>query len=51
MRLTPIRSIRVPDHIWFAAKDKAAERGTTISAVIRHGLERWVTEGSKDSKN
>lgn len=38
---TPIRSVRVPDDIWEAAKAEAAERGETVSDVILRALERY----------
>jgi predicted HicB family RNase H-like nuclease len=34
--------VRVEDELWNAAKAKAAESGTTVSAVIREALERYV---------
>lgn len=39
---TPQRNIRIPDHVWNAALEKAAERGETISDVLRRALERYV---------
>lgn len=39
---TPPRSIRVPDDVWEAAKEKAAERGETISQVVVDALRRYV---------
>lgn len=39
---TPHRTIRVPDELWDAAKQKADERGDNLSEVIRSGLERYV---------
>lgn len=39
---TPLRSIRVPDALWKAAQEKAAERGESVSDVIRAALERYV---------
>lgn len=37
-----IRSIRVSAPLWDAAKAKAAERGETVSDVIRRALERYI---------
>ena len=38
----PARAIRVPDALWHAALAKAAERGETVSAIVRAALERYV---------
>lgn len=38
----PARAIRVPDGLWHAAQAKAAERGETVSEVVRRALERYV---------
>jgi hypothetical protein len=43
---TPLRSIRVSDTLWKAAQDKAAERGESVSDVIRAALERYVRSKS-----
>lgn len=42
----PLRSIRVPDALWKAAQDKAAERGENVSDVIRAALEKYVRSKS-----
>ena len=39
---TPVRTLRVPDELWQAAKTKAATKGTTISAELNAFLRRWV---------
>lgn len=39
----PQRTIRIPDSIWDAAQRKADKCGTTVSEVVRKGLEQWVT--------
>ena len=36
------RSFKVHDDLWTAARAKAAERGETVSDVIRRALERYV---------
>lgn len=41
---TPVHSVRVPDELWEAAKQKAAENGETITAVILRLLTRYVRE-------
>jgi len=39
---TPVHTIRVPDDEWIPARDKAAEKGETMTDVIRRGLRRYV---------
>lgn len=39
---TPARSVRVPDGLWRAAQEKAAERGETVTDVIVRALRRYV---------
>lgn len=39
---TPRRTIRIPDHLWNAASEKAKERGEDLSSVLREALERYV---------
>lgn len=38
----PHRTVRVPDDEWEAAKAKAAEKGETLSEVIRRALRRYA---------
>lgn len=38
---TPQRQIRIADEDWYGAASKAAEEGTTASAVIRTLLRAW----------
>src|SRR5205085_55359 len=37
---TPVRTLRVPDDLWTAAKDTAARRGELIGDVLIGALER-----------
>lgn len=37
-----LRSIRVPESLWNAAKAKADDRGESISDVVREALERYL---------
>lgn len=39
---TPVRTFRIPDDLWNAAQAKAADRGETVSDVVRKALERYV---------
>lgn len=39
---TPARAVRIEDDLWRAAQEKAAERGETVSDVIRRALRRYV---------
>ena len=38
------RMVRVEDELWEAAKEAAAQEGTTVSAVIRDALKRYVNK-------
>ena len=40
--MTPLRAVRVADGLWHATQDKAADRGETVSDVIRRALEKYV---------
>jgi hypothetical protein len=39
---TPLKSFRIPEALYAAAQAKAAERGETVSKVVRKALERYV---------
>lgn len=39
---TPLRSVRVPDEVWEAAKAEAERRGETVSGVIVRYLRRYA---------
>lgn len=41
----PLRTVRVPDELWDAAKAVAKERGVPVSVLIRDALERVVKRG------
>ena len=45
----PLRSIRVPDDIWEAAQKVAAERGESVSEVIRRALKRYARSGTTNT--
>jgi len=36
------RSLRIPDDLWHAARAKAAEEGTTLTAVVVAFLRRYL---------
>lgn len=38
----PARSVRVPAELWRATKERAAERGETVTDVILRSLEEYV---------
>lgn len=38
---TPLRSVRIPDEIWQAAKIEAERRGETVSDAILRFLKRY----------
>ena len=46
MGSAPIRTLRVPDDLWDAAKGIAAERGESLSDVLRAALARYVKRHS-----
>jgi len=39
---TPLKSFRIPPELYKAAQDKAAEKGESVSEVVRKALERYV---------
>ena len=39
---TPLKSFRIPEALYAAAQAKAAERGESVSEVVRKALERYV---------
>lgn len=39
---TPLRSFRIPDELYEAAQAKAADKGESVSDVVRRALERYV---------
>jgi predicted CopG family antitoxin len=38
---TPLRSFRIPDDVYKTAQVKAAEKGESVSDVVRRALERY----------
>lgn len=39
---TPLRSFRIPDEVYKAAQAKAADKGESVSDVVRRALERYI---------
>ena len=39
---TPLKSFRIPQELYERAQARAAERGETVSDVVRRALERYV---------
>ena len=39
---TPVRTVRVSDDLWEAAKRAASDRGETVTDVILRALEQYV---------
>ena len=39
---TPARNLRIPDDLWQAAKERAAEEHTTVTAVVIAALRRYI---------
>jgi hypothetical protein len=48
---TPLRSFRIPDELYEAAQATAAEKGETVSDVIRKALEKYVKAGARKPSN
>lgn len=44
---TPLRSFRIPDGVYRAAQERAADRGESVSDVVRKALERYVKAGKR----
>lgn len=44
------RNFRVEDSVWLAAKNKASQRGETLSEVIREYLRRYAQQPDKPKK-
>jgi predicted DNA-binding protein len=42
-----IRTFRVPDELWEEAQKVAAQRGQTLSEVIRKALEEYIDDAEK----
>ena len=42
---TKVRTVRIDDALWDAAKAKAETKETSLSEVIRDYLQAWVSEG------
>jgi hypothetical protein len=40
---TPVRNLRVPEHIWGPALDKAQAEGRTLTEVITVYLRRYIS--------
>lgn len=45
---TPIRGIRIPNELWEAAQQVAADRGETVSDEVRRALERYVKRAQRE---
>lgn len=39
---TPLRTFRIPDDVYKAAQQKAADKGETVTDVVKRALERYV---------
>ncbi len=40
---TPVRNLRVPDHLWRAAQEKAEREGRTLTDVLLAYLRRYIS--------
>jgi hypothetical protein len=41
---TPKRSVRVPDELWQAVREKAKRRGETVTDVVIRALKRYLRD-------
>lgn len=48
---TPVRNLRVPDHIWKPALEKARAEGTTLTEVIIRFLIRYNSTPPRERKD
>lgn len=46
---TPSRTFRIPDDVYDAAREKAAELGVPLSEVVRDLLDAWVSSENAES--
>lgn len=44
---TPHRTVRVPDDLWQAAQERAAQEGQTMTEVVIGCLRRYVAAGRR----
>lgn len=49
MGKTPHRTVRVPDEVWVPAVALAAERGESVSQVVRDALVAYITQPPHES--
>jgi hypothetical protein len=47
---TPPRSVRIPDAVWHAARERAEREGTTVTAVILRALVRYANAKPKEGQ-
>ena len=47
---TPVRNLRVPQHIWEPALAKARAEGTTLTEVITRFLIRYISTPPREAK-
>lgn len=47
----PVRTIRVPDDLWDAARAKAAERGVTVSSIMQGALAEFAYGEDDDERD
>lgn len=43
----PLRTVRVPDDVWQAAKTRAAEQGETVTDVLLRALRQYNKETTR----
>ena len=48
---TPLRAVRVPDHLWQRALAIAKERDESLSDIMRDALELYVEDYGHDAES
>lgn len=48
---TPLRSFRIPDALWEAARREADANGESLSDVIRQALEQYVKRSERKRRD
>jgi NRPS condensation-like uncharacterized protein len=41
---TPVRSLRIPDDVWDALRERADERGETVTDVVLRAIRAYLRE-------
>lgn len=47
---TPVRTVRIPDELWDAARAKAEAEGRKVGVVIVEALQRYITRPPRQQR-